>query len=199
MKMNNTIISNKLYINIKRFFDETNFRDIKPIDMQHLTKISIEMFNDNAEESFYDLCVYVNDERSKIFSDIILKLSVYVEGQIDLLRYQSDEHKRNSERVFKNMRDFTEEERRAYRELIDNISQPVIGYDGRPININTLFDTPDDPRLIPKKPLPENKYYGNGRCPHCGVYFIDKSTNYCGNCGQALDWGKAERKDDAEV
>lgn len=88
---NNIVIRNKLYLDIEKFLNDTDFRIIRPEDMQHLTKISIEMFNDNAEESFYDLCVYVNDERSKIFSDIILKLSVYVEGQIDLLRYQSDE------------------------------------------------------------------------------------------------------------
>ena len=43
-------------------------------------------------------------------------------------------------------------------------------------------------KQIPKKPLPEEKYYGNGKCPSCGAVFIDKSTNYCGNCGQALDW-----------
>lgn len=47
-----------------------------------------------------------------------------------------------------------------------------------------------DSRFIPKKPLPENKYYGNGICPNCGVYFLDKSTKYCGNCGQALDWSE---------
>ena len=47
-------------------------------------------------------------------------------------------------------------------------------------------------RQIPKKPLPEEKIYGNGICPSCGAYFLDKSTKYCGNCGQALDWEKAE-------
>ena len=55
---------------------------------------------------------------------------------------------------------------------------------------NNTDQTKDDSRLVPTKPLPENKYYGNGRCPHCGVYFTDKSTNYCGNCGQALDWSE---------
>lgn len=45
-------------------------------------------------------------------------------------------------------------------------------------------------KQIPKKPLPEEKIYGNGICPSCGAYFLDKSTKYCGNCGQALDWGK---------
>mgnify|MGYP004619982499 CR=1 FL=1 len=46
-------------------------------------------------------------------------------------------------------------------------------------------------KQLPKKPLPEEKYYGNGRCPNCNAVFIDKSTNYCGNCGQALEWKKA--------
>lgn len=45
-------------------------------------------------------------------------------------------------------------------------------------------------RLIPIKPLPEKRYYGNGICPNCGAYFLDKSTKYCGNCGQALDWSE---------
>lgn len=43
-------------------------------------------------------------------------------------------------------------------------------------------------KQIPQTPLPEERYYGNGKCPRCGVVFIDKSTRYCGNCGQALDW-----------
>ena len=42
---------------------------------------------------------------------------------------------------------------------------------------------------IKQKPVPEPEFcYGNGCCPNCRVYFIDKSTHYCGNCGQALDW-----------
>ena len=43
-------------------------------------------------------------------------------------------------------------------------------------------------KQIPKAPLPEDRYYGNGKCPRCAVVFLDKSTRYCGNCGQALDW-----------
>ena len=42
-------------------------------------------------------------------------------------------------------------------------------------------------KQIPQKPDPEHQYYGNGKCK-CGAVFTDKSTNYCGNCGQALDW-----------
>lgn len=26
-----------------------------------------------------------------------------------------------------------------------------------------------------------------GQCK-CGAVFLDKSTNFCGNCGQRLDW-----------
>ena len=43
-------------------------------------------------------------------------------------------------------------------------------------------------KQVPKKPLEETKFYGNGKCPTCGAVFMDKSTKYCGNCGQALDW-----------
>lgn len=43
-------------------------------------------------------------------------------------------------------------------------------------------------KQISKKPLPEEKFYGNGKCPCCNAVFLDKNTNYCGNCGQALDW-----------
>lgn len=47
-------------------------------------------------------------------------------------------------------------------------------------------------KQIPKKTLPETEYYGNGRCARCNVVFIDKSTKYCGNCGQRIDWGDEE-------
>ena len=42
---------------------------------------------------------------------------------------------------------------------------------------------------IKRKPAPEPEFcYGIGCCPNCRACFLDKSTNYCGNCGQALDW-----------
>jgi len=42
---------------------------------------------------------------------------------------------------------------------------------------------------IKRKPAPEPEFcYGIGCCPNCRAYFLDKSTNYCRNCGQALDW-----------
>jgi len=42
--------------------------------------------------------------------------------------------------------------------------------------------------MIKRKPEPELRYYGIGRCPNCGVVFIGGATNHCSNCGQALDW-----------
>ena len=47
-------------------------------------------------------------------------------------------------------------------------------------------------KRIPKKPIPDNRYFGNGICPNCKAVFKDKSTDYCGNCGQALDWSVEE-------
>lgn len=44
-------------------------------------------------------------------------------------------------------------------------------------------------KQILKKPLPYKGW--EGKCPTCGVIFIDRTTNYCGNCGQALDWSDA--------
>jgi hypothetical protein len=41
---------------------------------------------------------------------------------------------------------------------------------------------------IPRKPKPDLSYYSYGECPKCGAVFEDKPTNYCGNCGQTLDW-----------
>ena len=41
---------------------------------------------------------------------------------------------------------------------------------------------------ISKKPEIENRYYGVGRCPTCRAVFRDRTTNFCGNCGQAIDW-----------
>ena len=37
---------------------------------------------------------------------------------------------------------------------------------------------------------PDPTYYGIGRCPHCGVVYLDRSTNYCGHCGQRHDMGR---------
>lgn len=42
-------------------------------------------------------------------------------------------------------------------------------------------------KQIPKKVLPDTEYL-EGICPCCGVHFLDRSTKFCGNCGQALNW-----------
>ncbi|MDR2044871.1 MAG: hypothetical protein LBQ15_11035 [Clostridium sp.] len=38
-------------------------------------------------------------------------------------------------------------------------------------------------------------------CPVCGAAFIEGSgrTNYCGNCGQRLQWEKGEEADDEQA
>lgn len=43
-------------------------------------------------------------------------------------------------------------------------------------------------KQIKMKPLADDKYFGNGICASCGAVFMDKTTPYCGNCGQKLDW-----------
>ena len=48
-------------------------------------------------------------------------------------------------------------------------------------------------KQIPFRPEQEKLVAGIGRCK-CGVEFLDKSTNYCGNCGQKLDWGNENDK-----
>jgi hypothetical protein len=40
-------------------------------------------------------------------------------------------------------------------------------------------------KQIPYTPKPYKNW--DGQCK-CGVIFTDKKTNYCGNCGQKLDW-----------
>ena len=36
----------------------------------------------------------------------------------------------------------------------------------------------------PRTVLPYNGYAG--KCPECGVVFLDDSTQFCGNCGQKI-------------
>lgn len=47
----------------------------------------------------------------------------------------------------------------------------------------------DSEKEFAKKLLPDNRYYGIGMCPTCGVVFTSRTTKHCGNCGQKLDWG----------
>ena len=42
-------------------------------------------------------------------------------------------------------------------------------------------------KQIPFEPETDHLIIGVGRCK-CGVEFLDKKTNYCGNCGQRLMW-----------
>ena len=42
-------------------------------------------------------------------------------------------------------------------------------------------------KQIPFEPETYDLKIGVGRCK-CGVEFMDKKTNYCGNCGQKLRW-----------
>ncbi len=48
-------------------------------------------------------------------------------------------------------------------------------------------------KQVPYKPTKHKLIIGVGRCK-CGVEFLDADTNYCGNCGQLLDW--SDLKDD---
>lgn len=43
----------------------------------------------------------------------------------------------------------------------------------------------------PFKPETAGLTIGIGRCK-CGAEFLDSKTNYCGNCGQKLDWEDVE-------
>lgn len=44
-------------------------------------------------------------------------------------------------------------------------------------------------RELPYKPQPSDGY--EGKCK-CGAMFLDRLTNYCGNCGQRLDWSEKD-------
>lgn len=39
------------------------------------------------------------------------------------------------------------------------------------------------------KPVKKKLVCGVGKCK-CGVEFLDRKTNYCGNCGQKLNWNR---------
>lgn len=44
----------------------------------------------------------------------------------------------------------------------------------------------------PKRVLPDQRYFGVGVCPRCGVVFFNDSTPFCGNCGQAITFHPKE-------
>ena len=50
--------------------------------------------------------------------------------------------------------------------------------------INAAIEALD--KQIPFTPETNNLKVGLGRCK-CGAEFLDKLTNYCGNCGQAIE------------
>lgn len=51
--------------------------------------------------------------------------------------------------------------------------------------INVAINALD--KQIPFTPETNNLKVGLGRCK-CGAEFLDKLTNYCGNCGQRILW-----------
>lgn len=52
---------------------------------------------------------------------------------------------------------------------------------------NSLLEARE--KQIPYKPSQQKLVWGIGKCK-CGVEFLDSKTNYCGNCGQKLDWSE---------
>lgn len=46
----------------------------------------------------------------------------------------------------------------------------------------------------PKEPKPYKGFCG--QCPTCDAVFLDTDTRFCGNCGQALDWGWSDEEDE---
>ena len=62
----------------------------------------------------------------------------------------------------------------------DIFSEPVTSYARLAVDALERQDA--------KKPNPDTKFYGFGFCPTCNACFMDNLTNYCGNCGQKLDW-----------
>lgn len=86
------------------------------------------------------------------------------------------------------------------KQLLDSVKQmeeeaPSVGLCGYPFKI--LHDEIE--KLIAERdeladfrnPMPPLPYKGYaGQCPRCRVVFLDDSTKFCGNCGQALEWTK---------
>lgn len=48
-------------------------------------------------------------------------------------------------------------------------------------------------KQIPFKPEIKKIILGVGRCK-CGAEFLTKDTNYCGNCGQKIDWSESDEQ-----
>ena len=74
---------------------------------------------------------------------------------------------------------------KAYYEMtpeqaLDKLDKTVIGNLMLKIALTKALEL-----QIPHKPKPYKNF--EGQCK-CGVVFLDKATNHCGNCGQKLDW-----------
>ena len=88
------------------------------------------------------------------------------------------------------------------KQLLDSVKQmeeeaPSVGLCSYPFKIlhdeiEKLIEERDGLMAYrePKRVLTDKCYFGVGVCPRCGVVFLDSSTNFCGNCGQALEWTK---------
>lgn len=64
-------------------------------------------------------------------------------------------------------------------------------------NVKLVVDALE--KQIPKKPINEDGYYANNRCPMCKHRIKSgegsssrERTNWCNHCGQAIDWSDEE-------
>ena len=48
------------------------------------------------------------------------------------------------------------------------------------------------PKKIEQKAHPDFPHMGKFWHCTCGVYYLKSGGNYCGNCGQRLEWGKGK-------
>ena len=48
------------------------------------------------------------------------------------------------------------------------------------------------PKKMEQKAHPDFPHMGKFWHCTCGVYYLESGGNYCGNCGQRLEWGKEE-------
>lgn len=85
-----------------------------------------------------------------------------------------------------------DELKEAHEEL-ENLQRLLTQY--RPLFSKSLIDAIGAGILsiekrIEQEPKKDTEYHSEGRCPSCGVFFMDRNTSYCGNCGQRIKWGK---------
>ena len=75
---------------VNTFCQNVNVNSLNPQDMMDLTEISICMHESGLNITFRELVSIVNSEFADWHHSVLHDLSIYVEGQIDLLRYQAD-------------------------------------------------------------------------------------------------------------